>query len=550
MIDYVIKNSHSAMDNIRVDLGTDKPLWRYVQKAVQDIEVLNILGLYPIENSGMTPFIHIGNWDWNPHPQAIEIQYRRRETGDKLQTKLIGDTRLGILRFDAFIGARDKNKKIVNNVVRNKLYIPIEDDQGRYLIENVLYSEYQLVDKLLYPSGQNGYTLKSLLPIFIKYNTACETALSGAIYESFVGDVKIFTTMEPIMTCFMHIPLPLNYLGVYPILKFVSEYQEGEDGYEYFQPIPGRDIYIKAYKKGLEEFSYVRTVLIMAIQLIRKYKPETYDQLTNPKWWIYELSYHDNVIEHRGACHEMHVARMLDTNSADVLPLPQCDKRTMSTLLRYVLQTDLSSVNIYSYENKRLRLNETVSTLVTAEVSAKLKSMFKYGTALSMKDLAQLVSFSPQLMLKNMYKLGGTVHVTDFANDLDYPQQLRFTKKGPNSLGRLDNHKINFAQRQLHHSMIGIVDLLESSKDVGQSGMISPWADVSSINDTDPNKYPNIKYDLYKFICEEFPNEMSIGFNADCIERYNEILDKLVMNARIELNYHIDDMIEVGENEN
>ena len=62
----------------------------------------------------------------------------------------------------------------------------------------------------------------------------------------------------------------------------------------------------------------------------------------------------------------------------------------------------------------------------------------------------------------------------------------------PNSLGRLDNHKINFVHRQLHPSMIGLVDLLDYSKDVGQSGMISPWADISTISDVDTNKYPNI----------------------------------------------------------
>lgn len=433
MIDYVIKNSHSAMDNIRVDLGVDQPLWQYVQKAVQDIEVLNILGLYQIEDSGATPFIQIGNWDWDPHPQAAEIQYRRRETGDKLSTKSIGDTRLGILKFDAFIGARDKNKKIVQTVVKNKLYIPIEDDQGRYLIENVLYSEYQLVDKLLYPSGKDSYTLKSLLPIVIKYEEANEKSIDGRWYYAKVGNVKIFTTMEPIIACFMHIPLPLNYLGVFPILQFTDRVVDDKEYYDYFQPIPNTDIYIKGYKKGLDEFDYVRSILIMCIHLIKKYKPENIAQVHNPKWWTYQLSYHDNVIEHRGACHEMHVARMLDTISANVLPIPQIDKRNMTSLLKYVLQTDLSSVNIYSYENKRLRLNEVISTIVTAEVSDKLKRMFKFGTALTMKDLVQLVSFSPQLILKNMYKLG-TVHVTDFANDLDYPQQLRFTKKGKNCI--------------------------------------------------------------------------------------------------------------------
>ena len=125
----------------------------------------------------------------------------------------------------------------------------------------------------------------------------------------------------------------------------------------------------------------------------------------------------------------MHVARMLDTISARVLPIPESDKTVMIALLRYVLQTEFTDVNIYSYENKRLRLNEVISTIVTAEVSDKLKRMFKYGILIKMKDMQPLLKFHTDLILKNMYKLG-TVHVTDFANDLDYPQQLKFTRKG------------------------------------------------------------------------------------------------------------------------
>lgn len=110
--------------------------------------------------------------------------------------------------------------------------------------------------------------------------------------------------------------------------------------------------------------------------------------------------------------------------------------------------------------------------------------------------------------------------------------------KSPNSLGRLDKHKINLTQRQLHPSMIGIVDLLESSKDVGQSGMISPWADISSINEIDKHKYPNIKFELFKFIQEEFP-EPALRFDANNIEEYDAILDRLVAASMIELDYHI-----------
>lgn len=108
----------------------------------------------------------------------------------------------------------------------------------------------------------------------------------------------------------------------------------------------------------------------------------------------------------------------------------------------------------------------------------------------------------------------------------------------PNSLGRLDNHKINFVHRQLHPSMIGLVDLLDYSKDVGQSGMISPWADISTISDVDTNKYPNIKYDLFKFIQEEFPNP-NVRFNCNDIVSYNRLLDKLVLNTYMNISYHI-----------
>ena len=93
--------------------------------------------------------------------------------------------------------------------------------------------------------------------------------------------------------------------------------------------------------------------------------------------------------------------------------------------------------------------------------------------------------------------------------------------------------------RQLHPSVIGKIDLLDSSKDVGQSGMISPWADISTtytISDADIEKYPNIKYELFKFITEHFPNP-DIIFNAHNLKEYNQILDKLVMFSYMNMDY-------------
>lgn len=107
----------------------------------------------------------------------------------------------------------------------------------------------------------------------------------------------------------------------------------------------------------------------------------------------------------------------------------------------------------------------------------------------------------------------------------------------PNSLGRMDKNKIKDAHRQLHPSMIGKVDLLESSKDVGQSGMISPWGDLTEMAETDRNKYPNVSYELFMFIQKHFPNDACI-FHANSLEELNHILDRLVYMSTIDLTYH------------
>jgi hypothetical protein len=337
----------------------------------------------------------------------------------------------------------------------------------------------------------------------------------------------------------MHVPAPLSYLEVFPILQFCDHISEcDQNEYEYFKPLHDvDDIYIKAHKKGLRKFEYVQNILVMAMKLIEKHHPNNIEQLRDPKWWIYELSYYEPNVEHRGACHQMYVARMLDTISAEVLPIPEIDKRVMISLLKYILQTTFDDMNFFSFENKRLRRNEVISTIITAMVSDKLKQMFRYGALAMMQDIEGCFKFSPDCILRKMYELG-TVHSIDFANDLDYPHLLSYTRKGPNSLGRLDRHKIGFIHKQMNPSMIGKIDFIESSKDVGQSGTISPYADVSVFSDVNVNKYPNIKFDLYKFIEKEFPTR-AVVFGANNIIEYNQILDKMVMSVYMDVDYHI-----------
>lgn len=538
MKDFIIKNLSNEFADIKVELGKDIPLWVYVKKALQDIEILNILSLYKTDE-GTTPFIHIINFKWDPHPPLDEIQDRRRETGTKIKTKSTKPSRLGILYFDIYIGARDKYGNLDTQVVPAKMYIPIEDEHGRYLLDDIKYTQFQLVDKLLYPTKDGGRVFKSLLPIVIKKKPVKEVSVtSGYIVDGDVCDIQIFKTMENALPCFMHIPCVLSYLEVFPLLQFAPRIADDVEDYEYFKPVEEYEIYVKAYRKAIDkpEFSYVRNILVMACKMIRTYEPETYENMMNPNWWIWRLSYYPEFIEQRGACHQMHVARMLDTSSALNLPIPEVDKRTMTTFLKYILQSNFDKVDIFCAENKRFRLNEAIATIVTAEISAKLKGLFKFGSLLKLSDLEPKTKMKSRLILNNLHKVE-IVQSIDFANDFDFCENLKYTTAGPNSLGNTDKRRISNAHRQLAPSFIGYIDLFATSKDVGQTGMISPHADLSDMQKIDVNKYPSIKFELYKFIDAEFPGSKALTFNANSLEEYNQILDNLTTHSTIDMTY-------------
>lgn len=91
----------------------------------------------------------------------------------------------------------------------------------------------------------------------------------------------------------------------------------------------------------------------------------------------------------------------------------------------------------------------------------------------------------------------------------------------------------------MHPSMIGQIDMLDYSKDVGQGGMISPYIEASTLFTSDINRYPNIKFDLYQFNQKHFPNP-ALSFGANNIVEYNQILDKLTMMAYMDIDYKFD----------
>jgi len=133
------------------------------------------------------------------------------------------------------------------------------------------------------------------------------------------------------------------------------------------------------------------------------------------------------------------------------------------------------------------------------------------------------------LFMTTLYS-SGVLRYAENNNDMDMKSKILFTKKGPNSLGVNDSRRIPTRQRILHPSMLGYVDISDSSSsDPGQGGSLSPYCDLKSMY-FDDSLYENKKhYELAKLL-DEFPYEWDgEEFHIQCENdiQYNEVLDKL-----------------------
>lgn len=109
---------------------------------------------------------------------------------------------------------------------------------------------------------------------------------------------------------------------------------------------------------------------------------------------------------------------------------------------------------------------------------------------------------------------------------MDFWSRLRYTNKGPHSLGSNNSNNIGIKYRGLHPSMLGEIDVLVcGNSDPGTSGLLSPFAKIDGLyfnKDAEPSEfYFNLMKDLekkwdekgYKYIKMNFENPIDF-YNA------------------------------------
>ena len=88
-------------------------------------------------------------------------------------------------------------------------------------------------------------------------------------------------------------------------------------------------------------------------------------------------------------------------------------------------------------ENKRIRCNEYIASLLTKEFSRRLNRIISMGDKVTIDNLKEIFKFPGDILIQKMHT-SGILRFNDNVNDMNFWSCFKFTNKGGrNSVGLL-----------------------------------------------------------------------------------------------------------------
>lgn len=422
MLEYLNKldNDYREMLNVKLlNKDYDKDLVDYIYLAIKGFEIL--------------PQIKILGYTWEPEENKYDPHdhIMRRNKYKKKIIKNMSDTRCGVMYIDIQISGIDKNGAKKVHFIKKPIIVPLLDKNGYYTINGrKSFLIYQMVDKLLYPS-LGAVTVKSLMPICVKTIKEELTDTDNNTHIIPTYHIQIFKSAINVMMIYSHLAITktLNFMEVD---RFISIHDKNnymkENNRIYFECNKKSNICVSVDKDAFDKFVYVKSIVGCLIKLFEENKVE-YDKIDDRSEWMKIVG--GKGTEKRGEYQHIFFNRLLDDVTRAELKIHEYDKQNIYYLLRWIIQNYhyLWSKDNLSMENKRLRCNEYLGSLMTAEVSKRITALVSLGDKATDKDYLSRFKFPEDIFISRLYS-SGILRYTALNNDMDISNKAKFTKKG------------------------------------------------------------------------------------------------------------------------
>lgn len=470
-----------------INKSADLPLIDYVIDAWKSLDIVKQIEFKDFIFTDKESSIDINKY----------IFKREKKKKNKFDIKLVDSDRVGLLTVNMEITMLQTDpttgeKTYQKYPLTKSMLIPLQDKNGYYHIKGKkYYMIYQLVEKSTYTTSTD-VSLKSLMPVSVKRNTIDVNDVAGGEYRVPYYNVYIFKREVPIILFFLANGLwyTMDKFGIRNVVEFMSVLPvELEPDKMYFQL--SNKCYMSVYRDQFAEKPFIRSIVggFMLISTNRT----TIDVLKDETKWIAQLSNPNNYDKGKNIL--KYFNRLLDKTTKKILKVPKFYCNNAYDLLKWQMQhfNELRLKDNCDINNKRLRCNEYIVAPLTQDFSRRLNRIISLGDKVTIDNIKEMFKFPGDILIQKMHK-SGLLRFDDSVNDMNFWSKLKYTSKGPHSLGGNNSNNIGIKYRDLHPSMLGKIDILVcGNSDPGTSGVLSPFAKIDGLY-FDPSPEPSDFY--------------------------------------------------------
>ena len=526
-----------------INKSIDNSLVEYIIDAWKSLEVVDNIRCVSFEYSEKESDIDINKF----------IFKREKSKKKKYDYKFINDDRCGKLTVKLEISIleedhKTKEKKVHVYPLKKEMLIPLQNEDWYFYIRGKkYYMIYQLLEKSTY-TGASTLTLKSLMPVVVKRHIVDADSVTvdnltnekliknnieaqdmvGKSYKLPVYYVSVFNKDIPVILFYLSKGLDdaLDFLDVFSIVSFIPNMPDKFDPDNVYFALSSK-CYMKIRKEIFEKYPYVQSIAGAFLTVCTN--RVTIEQLYDPKIWIKKIVTPNNYEKGKDTLRFFN--RLLDQTTKKILKIHPYHRENIYTVLRWMMQeyNELRLKDNLDLKTKRIRCNEYIASLLTKEFSKRLNRIISLRNKATIENYRDLFKFPGDILIQKMHT-SGILRFDESVNDMNFFSKLKYTVKGPHSLGGKNSNNINMKQRGIHPSYLGYIDILVcSNSDPGLSGLISPFNDMKGQYFDDSNEPDNFAYLLSKDLEEICQKEgvMYIKIDTDDEHKYYDILQTM-----------------------
>ena len=526
---FIRQFKNDEAGNINIDLikrKSEDPLIKFILEIFQSLEITNYITLldYKVENDE-------SKIDFNKY---ITTRKKVKKKDMNIRYQYMHPDRCMELTINFKIHVKGEEAVIQKNILVPKL-----DENNYFIIRGKKYFLlYQLLDNSTYTS-RSGLTLKSLMPICVNKEMDTLVDVEGNTYEIPYYYINVFQRqIETFLFYFCKAGFKdtMKYFSMDKLIVLVnSKMEQNSDRFYYFNINKQLTLGVERY--FFDKFLYVQSMTLMIKRCMNNKTSVT--NLEDTKYWMERLGSLYTTTSYKmyesGKSTVAFFERLLDITTQKNLKISPVNKISIYSVIKWMVQNyiDLKKKDNLDLDNKRLRLNEYVAALLSKRMGESVNRLLTLGNKIKIKQVKDIFKFPGTLIFQLLYS-SPLLKYNDAVNDLDAFTALRYSVRGPNSLGNRSDRNISIKFRSAHPSYVGRLDLNScSSSSPGLSGVVCPFTKMDKLWFNSKKEPENTEYEIEKAISEHLECD---GLKVEYDLSSPDAFYKAKMSAREALN--------------